>query len=231
MSSLPDRARRITDELRRLAESVGRPPPRLVAVTKTRSEAEVREAVAAGLHDLAENRTRDLDARRQALADLPEVRWHFVGHLQTNKVASVAGKVTLIHSLDSVRLIDKLEARLATLGSPPQPVLLEVATSGEATKTGLPPEELDAAMEAMARSPHLELHGLMTMAALGADERTARGSFARLSGMLDDLSPRHPDVFKARELSMGMSADWRWAVLEGSTMVRIGTALFEEGHA
>lgn len=204
---------------------------RLVAVTKRIPLELVAAAVAAGQRDLGENRIQDALPRQDGLAallrarglDPAPVRWHFIGHLQSNKAVRAVGAFTLLHGVDSATLAGRLD-RLARDAGVVQPVLLEVNISGEAQKQGLAPQEALAAAEAAAALPGLDLRGLMGMARWGAPEPELRASFARLRELADRA--RAATGRELPELSMGMSDDFEAAVLEGSTLVRVGTALF-----
>ncbi len=192
----------------------GRDPAELeiVAVTKGRSAAAAAEAVAAGVTALAENRVQEALPK---LAALPEAEWHLVGHLQSNKVAQVAGRFRLIQSLDSVRLAELLAAR-----DPDQRVLLQVNVSREAQKSGLRPEEAVAAARAI--SALLPLEGLMGMGPAAADPRPAFADLSRLRMACQEATGRPLPI-----LSMGMSGDFEAACRAGSTMLRLGRVLFE----
>ena len=192
----------------------GRDPAGLeiVAVTKGRSTAEAAEAFAAGVAALAENRVQEALPK---LAALPEAEWHLVGHLQSNKVAQVAGRFRLIQSLDSVRLAELLAARDAG-----QRVLLQVNVSREAQKSGVRPE--DAVSVARAVSALLPLDGLMAIGPAAADPGPAFSELAGLRLACQDATGRPLPV-----LSMGMSGDFEDACRAGSTMLRLGRVLFE----
>jgi pyridoxal phosphate enzyme (YggS family) len=152
------------------------------------------------------------------------VRWHLVGHLQRNKVKHAVGRFALIHSLDSARLADALEAEAAARGLP-QDVLVEVNVAGEEQKSGCPPAEVPALMEHAAGLAQVSVRGLMAMAPLTADVDVQRRVFARLFALREELVGQG---FRLPELSMGMTNDFEAAVEEGATMVRLGTALFGE---
>lgn len=193
----------------------------LVAVTKGRSLEQVEAALAAGLQDLGENYVQE--GRRKAMAvGTGRCRWHFIGHLQTNKVRQALEYVDRIHSLDGFRLAEELNDRALRAGRR-VPCLVEVNVSGEASKHGVSPVELPALYEHAASLPGIELEGLMTMAPLAGDGEASRPVFARLRQLADDLTRRG---LPARELSMGMTQDFEVAIEEGATMVRVGTALF-----
>jgi pyridoxal phosphate enzyme (YggS family) len=207
------------------AARAGRDPNEvtLVAVTKTVEPERVREAIAAGVADLGENRAQEWRAKSEALSDLA-VRWHFIGALQRNKVRDVAGRVALIHGVESASLARDVGARASAA---PQDVLLEVNTSGEPGKHGVALAQADEAARAIAQTPGVRLRGYMTIAAPG-DSEAARRSFGALRALRDRLAP---ELAGAVELSMGMSDDFEAAVAEGATIVRIGTAIFGERPA
>ncbi len=198
---------------------------RLVAVTKGHPLERAREAAAAGLTDLGESRVQDALAKQAAWPEAP-VRWHFIGHLQRNKARAAVGRFALIHSLDSIRLADALEAAAAAAGVV-QAVLVEVNVAREAQKTGVAPEEAGALVAHAAGLPHLELRGLMTIAPYGASVQEQHRVFRELRELRDRLS-LDSGLSTLDELSMGMSGDFEVAVEEGATLVRLGTILFGE---
>jgi pyridoxal phosphate enzyme (YggS family) len=197
----------------------------LVAVTKGHGAAAARAAAGAGLADLGENRIREALGKLDELTEL-RVRWHLIGHLQTNKAKFVPGRFAMVHSVDSVRVADAL-ARSMERHDPAArlDVLLQVNVAGEEQKSGCPPEETAGLIQHVAGLPALELRGLMTMAPFTDDEGVQRQVFARLRLLRDELETDGPAL---PELSMGMSADYRSAVAEGATMLRLGTTLFGE---
>lgn len=220
---------RVRERLAAAAARGGRPPESvgLVAVTKSASLDQILALVGAGHQDLAENRVQALGARITALASEPiaaSVRWHMIGHLQRNKVEQVVGRVSLIHSVDSLRLAEALEAAAAKRNTPPVDVLIELNISGEASKYGLAPGDLAALAAHIATLPHLRLRGLMTMAPYSDRPEDSRPIFARCRRLFETLrADLGPSV---DTLSMGMSGDFEVAVEEGATLVRIGRALF-----
>ncbi len=181
------------------------------------------EAAAADLLDLGENRVQEALEKMDAWPQ-PAVRWHLVGHLQRNKVRLAVGRFALIHSLDSVRLAEALEAEAATRQLE-QDVLVEVNVAGEAQKSGCPLAELPALMEYSTGLAHVKVRGLMAMAPLTDDVDAQRRVFARLYALREELVGQG---FRLPDLSMGMTNDFEAAVEEGATMVRLGTALFGE---
>ncbi len=186
----------------------------LVAVSKTHPAEAIREAYAAGQRDFGENYAQEWREKADALADLPDLRWHFVGGLQTNKVKYLAGRVHLVHAVDRVELARELSRRFAQKGAVAR-VLVEVNTGGEATKGGCAPDDAPGLVEAVRALPGIELRGLMCMPPPDDDPRP---HFRTLRALGDRLG--------LPELSMGMSADWEAALEEGSTFVRVGSAIF-----
>lgn len=197
---------------------------RLMAVSKTHPASAICEAVEAGLTLFGENRVQEFESKRAGLPEGIEV--HLIGHLQSNKAARAAGIFSAIDTVDSLRLLERLNDAAAQVERR-LPVLLEIKLSEEPTKAGFAPGsvELEQALERVQELSHLGLCGLMTIAPLDENPETARACFRRLRELREDLARRHPRV-DFRELSMGMSGDFEIAIEEGSTLVRIGTALF-----
>ncbi|MGB7189669.1 MAG: YggS family pyridoxal phosphate-dependent enzyme [Acidobacteriaceae bacterium] len=197
---------------------------RLMAVSKTHPASAIGEAVEAGLTLFGENRVQEFEAKRAAVPEGVEV--HLIGHLQSNKAAKAAAIFSAIDTVDSLRLLERLNDA-AGLAGRRLPVLLEIKLSEEAAKTGFDPAdpELQPALEGAAKMRGVEVCGLMTIAPLDENPGTARSCFRRLRELREELARRHPQV-DLRELSMGMSADFEVAIEEGSTLVRVGTALF-----
>lgn len=214
----------VHERIARAAAACGRDPRevKLVAVSKTKPVEAIREAYAAGQRAFGENYAQELASKREALADLTEIEWHFIGHLQTNKAKIVAKAADVVHAVDSVVLARELGKRvLSAERSRPIPVLIEVNVSAEPQKHGAAASELQEVMNAVQAEPALALHGLMTMPPLG-DLDVARRTFETLAS----LRSLHGGPRVLPELSMGMSADLEVAVACGATMVRVGTAIF-----
>ena len=224
---------RVREEIAAACRRAGRDEAgvRLVAVSKRIAPELVVAACRAGQWDLGENRVQDALARQDDFgpllveAGLPadNVRWHFIGHLQSNKAGRAAGRFALIHGVDSLRLAQRL-AQSAEAAGRRESVLLEVNISGEAQKHGFLPDETVAALERVAMLPGLDVQGLMGMARFGADEKELRETFAALRRLVE--SGRSTSGRPLPELSMGMSADFREAIAEGATIVRVGGAIF-----
>lgn len=213
---------RMSDAARR----AGRDPQdvRLIAVSKTNPIERVRLAVQAGMTLLGENRPQELAEKAEAI---PGVTWAAIGHLQRNKAREVARYAHEFHALDSLRLAEALQHRLE-LEDRTLDVFIQVNTSHEEQKSGFSADEVEPFLPHLASLDRLHLRGLMTMAAFDAPEVVVRGSFAQLRELRDRLREVLPDGMSCEELSMGMSGDFEWAIAEGSTSVRVGTALF--GH-
>ena len=194
----------------------------LVAVTKYVSADVIRPLVAAGCHDLGESRPQQLWDKAEALADL-SIRWHMIGHLQRNKVCRTLPLVTLIHSVDSVRLLAEIDEQCSGALT----VLLEVNISGEAAKHGFTSEAIEPLLTELVGYRNIAVRGLMCMAGLEGDREAARRDFTALRELRDRLRSNCPPNVTLDELSMGMSGDYETAIEEGATIVRVGSALFE----
>lgn len=198
---------------------------RLLPVSKTVEETRLRAAYAAGCRFFGENKPQEAARKSAALAGLDGLRWSVIGHLQTNKAKLVAGCADEFQALDSLRVAEALERRLQQLGRGLD-VLVQVNTSNEASKFGLPPEEVGAFLRQLAAFPALRVRGLMTLAMLTEDARAVRACFVRLRTLRDALREAAPAGVALEELSMGMSGDFEIAIEEGATIVRVGQAIF-----
>ena len=197
---------------------------KLVAVSKTVPPDRIREAYDAGLRDFGENRVQEAHSKRAALSDLT-VTWHLVGHLQTNKAKLARELFHWVHSLDSLRLAQRLD-QAAVCSGDRLPVLVEVNLGEEAAKSGVTEQEVLSLAEHVSRLPTLELRGLMVLPPLFEDPERARPFFRRLRELAETIEAAKLPNVSAHELSMGMSHDLEVAIEEGATMVRIGTAIF-----
>jgi hypothetical protein len=208
----------------RAAERAGRDPGsvRLLAVSKLQPAALVRAAAAAGQTEFGENYVQEGIDKVAALADVPGLAWHFIGQLQGNKTREVAEHFQWVHTVDRERIAARLDAQRPHVAGPLD-VLLQVRLADEPGKGGVAPAELPRLADAVARLPRLRLRGLMCIPPPGADEAAQRMPFRRLRELLGDLN-RHGHSLDT--LSMGMSGDLEAAVLEGATLVRVGTAVF-----
>ncbi len=198
---------------------------RLVAVTKKWPAELVGSLVAAGVLDLGENYPQELWKRVESLADLVEpVRWHFIGHLQTNKARRTLPLVRMIHAVDSLKLLQLLDTLAREVPNPPS-ICLQVNTSGEASKHGWSPSGILEDADAIAVCQSIPIGGLMTIAGWNTDAETARPSFSSLRQTREALQQR--TGLPLSELSMGMSSDFESAIEEGATIVRVGSRLIE----
>jgi hypothetical protein len=231
---MSDRARQISDNLARvrrtLAEAAARSSRtaadvRLVAVVKYAALADVRALLDAGCCELGESRPQQLWERAELLRDIP-IRWHLIGHLQRNKIRRTAPLVDLIHSGDNPRLLEALDEQASELSRRTR-VLIEVNISGDESKHGFAAEEVEPLLPRLAALKHLDVCGLMAMAAREGGRDRARRDFAALRQLRDRLQANCPPELSLKELSMGMSEDFDVAVEEGATIVRVGSALFE----
>ncbi|AKK06666.1 pyridoxal phosphate enzyme, YggS family [Corynebacterium mustelae] len=202
---------------------------RIIAVSKTFPVTQALLAAEAGIKTLGENRPQELTEKAAEFNQrgITDVTWCAIGHLQRNKAKDIAQWADEFHALDSVRLAQALDSRLATLGRTLD-VFIQVNTSGEEQKGGLAPTDVEKFLTDIVPLNHLKVRGLMTMARFSSEETVVRPSFAALRNLRDTLSPNLPEGMSLAELSMGMSGDFHWAIAEGATSVRIGTAIF--GH-
>jgi pyridoxal phosphate enzyme (YggS family) len=196
----------------------------LIAVSKTKSATAIREAWDAGQREFGESYVQEFLDKIEApeLEGLP-LAWHFIGHLQSNKVRQIVGKAAMIHGIDKITTVEELSKRAIQQGLTVD-YLLEVNVSREGSKYGLDPSSVLQAAEECFALPNVRLRGLMTIAS--PDPAATRREFAELHQTLEKLRQNAPDPSLLTELSMGMSSDFEEAILEGSTMVRVGTAIF-----
>ncbi len=216
-SPLPE----ILSNLHEAARAAGRPPPALLAVSKTQPATAVAALAAQGQRAFGENYVQEALSKMEALRPLA-LEWHLIGHLQSNKAEAVAGHFDWVQSVDRLKLVTAL-ARYRSPAQPPLNVLIQVNIDDEDSKHGCAPDEVPALATAVAAEPRLALRGLMAIPAPWPDSGQRRAAFARMRTMFQALAAAHPQV---DTLSMGMSSDHADAIAEGSTMVRIGTALF-----
>jgi PLP dependent protein len=219
----------VAQNLARIRETIGGAPITLVAVTKQVGVDKVSEAFGQGVTEFGENRVQDaLEKQRHLPPHMAEhIHWHFIGHLQTNKVRKVVGSFALIHSVDSLHLAQEI-SDCASKRSLLQPILLQVKTLYDPGKSGFSPDDLRRDFKQILALPGIKIEGLMTMAPLG-DPQMAEECFGNLVRLRNELEQAHG--IKLTELSMGMSQDWRQAVKCGSTMLRLGRAVFQPEQA
>jgi pyridoxal phosphate enzyme (YggS family) len=223
--SLAERLAAVHERIARAAHAAGRSPRdvKLIAVSKTKPVEAIREAYALGQRAFGENYAQELHAKAEALADLPELEWHFIGHLQTNKAKVAAKFAHVVHTVDSAVLARELGKRAGKERTSPLEVLIEVKVGGEPQKAGASPGEIEEVMAAVRAQPSLVLRGLMTMPPAD-DADAARRTFETLA-LLRNL---HGGAAVMPELSMGMSEDLEIAVGCGASYVRVGRAIFGE---
>jgi pyridoxal phosphate enzyme (YggS family) len=222
-------AGRLTEVRSRIAtaaRSVGRDPSsiQLIAVSKTCPLDAIRDAYAAGQRDFGENRVQEALEKIGRATD-PEIRWHLLGHLQTNKARKVVGAFTLVQSIDSIELLHKLDRAALEVGTT-QDVLIQVEVAHETTKFGMPPADVPRLFEAGARLEAARVVGLMTIPPPAQTPEDARPWFRRLRELRDGWQASGVPAAMLRDLSMGMSGDFEVAIQEGATIVRVGTAIF-----
>jgi pyridoxal phosphate enzyme (YggS family) len=201
----------------------------LMAVSKTQPPERIYEAYGAGLRTFGENRVQEFAGKAQALRDLNAAEWHMIGHLQTNKAAKTAELFRAVDSVDSLKLAEKLDAAARTLGRKLD-VLIEINVGGEAAKTGVASDSpaLDELLIAAPRLEALVFRGLMTVPPFSDDPQGARPYFRKLRELRNRIAARKLPAIRMDQLSMGMSHDFEVAIEEGSTGVRVGTAIFGE---
>lgn len=208
-------------------QRAGRDPAsvRLLPVSKTKPEASLRLAYAAGCRLLGENKPQEAYRKWEAMQDLGDLQWSVIGHLQTNKAKLVARFATEFQALDSLRVAEALERRLQAEGRALD-VFVQVNTSGEASKYGLHPDDVPAFLRELPAFSALRVRGLMTLALFSAEAERVRQCFVLLRGLRDRLLQDAPHGIDLGELSMGMSGDYEIAIEEGATIVRVGQAIF-----
>ncbi len=227
VSNIADRINAVRNRIEALTVAAGRPAGSvsLLAVSKTFGTDAIREAMAAGLRRFGENKAQEIRDKSQELADT-DVRWVMIGHLQTNKARDVARHAHEIQSLDRIELAEVLERRLQLEGRV-MDALVQVKTSSEPSKFGLDPAELEDFLAYLSsQAPSLRVQGLMTMAVNDPDREAVRACFRRLRELRDTMQRKNIPNISLERLSMGMSGDYDLAIAEGSTEVRIGSAIF-----
>lgn len=196
----------------------------LIAVSKTKPVSMIRELMDAGIRDFGENKVQEMC---QKIEEIPEpLNWHLIGHLQRNKVKYIVDKACLIHSVDSVRLAEEIQKEAVKKGVDQVPVLIEVNMAEEASKDGIRASDTEALVREIAQMPNIRIKGLMTIAPFVDDPEENRPVFAAMRKLKEDIDALQIPGVEMKELSMGMTNDFEVAIEEGSTMVRVGTAIF-----
>jgi hypothetical protein len=206
-------------------EALGKANCRLIAVSKTKPIEQLYEAYNAGQRLFGENKVQEMEAKHDVMPK--DIEWHMIGHLQTNKVKYIAPFVGLIHSVDSIKLLEEINKQ-GKKNNRTIPILLQIHIAQEETKFGFDAEELNTLFENdfLRMFPFCEIKGLMGMASLTEDKEKIRQEFRGLKSLFESLKSKHEQNMV--ELSMGMTSDYQIAIEEGSTLVRIGTAIFGE---
>jgi pyridoxal phosphate enzyme (YggS family) len=229
--SIPDNIAVVRERIDKGARRAGRPLEEiaLMAVSKTQPPEKILQAYAAGLRLFGENRVQEFSAKADALAHLHDADWHMIGHLQTNKATRTAEVFRAVDSVDSLKLAEKLDPAARRLDKKLD-VLIEINLGGEAAKSGVASDspELEALLLAAPRLEALAFRGLMTVPPFTDDPQGARPYFRKLRELRDTISARRLPAIDMTQLSMGMSHDFEVAIEEGSTCVRVGTAIFGE---
>ena len=218
----------IRSEMAEACHRAGRPADavQLLAVTKTVSPEKINAAIQCGINQIGENRVQEYLKKRDDLM-LEGVKTHMIGHLQTNKVRQIVGQVDMIESVDSLRLANAISERSETLQIK-TPILVEVNIGGEDAKSGIEPENLEQLLHECSKLSGIKVQGLMTIPPILHTEREKREIFSKMYQLFVDIKGKKIDNIDMQELSMGMSGDFREAILEGATIVRVGSALFGE---
>lgn len=217
----------VKEKITIFSQRAGRNPEdiKVIAVTKGVEVSKIEDAISLGLIYLGENRVQEALKKMPLLPE--EVEWHFVGRLQRNKAKKVVEFFQYLHSLDSIDKGEELEKRARDLNKK-LPVLIQVNLTGRETQGGVREEELLSLVYHIAQFSHLELRGLMTIGPVGGEEQEVRKIFSRLRELKEEVNREMPRITSFQELSMGMSDDFPWAILEGATMIRLGRAIFGE---
>lgn len=224
MSTISDNLKKVRENIKRAAEQAGRMPEEvtLVAVTKTHGPDLINEAIDCGVTDIGENKVQEILEKYDAVKP---VRWHMIGHLQTNKVKYIIDKVCLIHSVDSIRLMDEINRQAEKHGLV-MDILIQVNISGEESKFGIHPRELDAFLAHAGTLPNIHVRGLMAVMPKINSNMSNVLHFVNINNIYIDIMQKKLHNISMNYLSVGMSGDYEIAIAHGSNMVRIGSAIF-----
>lgn len=222
---IKDNVKRVLDNIAEAAILSGRKPEdiTLVAVTKTVTASQAQEVMDAGVLTLGENRVQSLLDKYEVLGDAPT--WHLIGHLQTNKVKYIADKVSLIHSVESLKLAEEIDRKFGEAKRMAE-ILVQVNVSGEESKFGVTPFDTFNLIEEISKLENVKVKGLMTMAPLSATPDECKKYFYELKNLSLNIADKKYQNVEMQHLSMGMSGDYKEAISEGATIVRVGSALF-----
>lgn len=223
--SIQENIRKVQQNIADACKKCGREPSEvmLLAVTKNHTPEEINQVVASGVTNLGENRVQELMSKYDLIQG--DVNWHLIGHLQKNKVKYIVDKVVMIHSVESVSLVEEINKQCGKLGKT-MDILVEINVSGEESKHGITPADADEFIKTVAQYPYVKVRGLMTMAPKYAENEQIRDIFAQLYKIGVDIRSKKYDNISIDYLSMGMSNDYMIAIGEGSDIVRVGSALF-----
>ncbi len=215
----------VRDNIEKACSRCGRDPKEvtLIAVSKTKPVEDVRAAMAAGMEYFGENKVQELTMKMDTITE--PLHWNMIGHLQKNKVKYIVGRAELIHSVDSLDLAQKIQSEAAKKNAVAN-ILLEVNVSGEESKFGIRPEQLEDLVRQIAVLPNVHIKGLMTVAPFTEDPEENRQYFRNLRNLAVDIKSKNIDNVTMSVLSMGMTGDYMVAIEEGATMVRVGTGIF-----
>lgn len=227
MSELKENYEAVLKNIEIACNKVGRDPSEvtLISVSKTKPVEMLEEVYAAGARNFGENKVQEMCGKMEVLPT--DIKWHMIGHLQTNKVKYIVGSCELIHSVDSLKLAEEIE-RQATKKDVIVPILVEVNIANEETKFGIDKENAINLVKSIAKLPHVSIKGLMTIAPYVEDSEENRAYFHQISQLAVDIKEQKVDNVCMDIISMGMTGDYMVAIEEGSTMVRVGTGIFGE---
>ena len=223
MTAIQKNFHMLVSEINEISKGCGRNADeiKLVAVSKTFPVSDIQEIIEAGHNIFGENKAQEIRDKMEVLQD-KDIEWHFIGPLQKNKVKYVAGKTKLIHSVESEKIAKEIDKRAANEGQV-QDILIEVNVSGEESKHGLKPDKTKDFIETLQKYKNIRVKGFMTMAPFTDDEQVIRETFSGLRSLCDAIQKEYPQIV---ELSMGMTNDYKIAIEEGATILRIGSAIF-----
>jgi len=228
METIKKKLEKINEKIKKAALKANRSPEdiKLVAVTKTATVEQIKEAISAGVKTIGENKVQEAKGKYQVLsADIADIEWHLVGHLQTNKVKYAIEIFDLIHSVDSIKLAEEIDKRSLQFGIMTN-ILVEVNVSGEETKYGIKPEEVEPFLKEISEFSRIKVRGLMTIAPIAEDKEEVRPYFRKLRELSEKIENKNIKNVKMDYLSMGMTDDFEVAIEEGANMVRIGRGIF-----
>ncbi len=229
MKSMEQNIAQVRQNIAQAAKKVGRNPEDilLLAVSKTKSVEQIKEAVSYGLTSLGENKVQEIMDKYEPMGE--GIHWHLIGHLQTNKVKYIIDKVDMIHSVESIRLAEEIEKRAAAKNKV-MDILVEINIAQEESKFGIPVNEVESFLQELSKFSHIRIRGLMTVAPFVENPEENRLYFRKMRELLVDINTKKIDNINMDVLSMGMTGDYMVAIEEGATIVRVGTGIFGERY-